>query len=52
MIVVIPLRIVVADAIQYIKTRLAKSSRRNFFLCKKSMQRKAVSGLEDTVYRE
>jgi len=51
MVVVIPPRIAVADAIQFIKTQSAKSSRRNYLLCKKPMQGKAASGREDTVYR-
>jgi len=52
MVVVIPPRIAVADAIQYIKTQSAKKLKAKFpFIQRISMQGKAASGLEDTVYR-
>ena len=51
MVVVIPPRIGVADAIRFIKTQLAKKLKAKFPFMQKPMQGKAASGLEDTVYR-
>lgn len=51
MVVVIPPRIAVADAIQYIKTQSAKKLKAKFPFMQKPMQGKTASGREDTVYR-
>ena len=51
MVVVIPPRIAVANAIQYIKTRSAKKLKAKFPFMQKAYEGKVTSGLEDTVYR-
>ena len=51
MVVVMPPRIAVADAIQFIKTQSAKKLKVKFPFIQKPMQGKATSGLGDTVYR-
>ena len=51
MVVVIPPRIAVANAIQYIKTQSAKKLKVKFPSMQKPIQGKAVSRREDTVYR-
>ncbi|HAJ33439.1 MAG TPA: IS200/IS605 family transposase [Candidatus Atribacteria bacterium] len=49
MVVVIPPRIAVADAIQYIKTQSAKKLKAKFPFMQKPMQGKVASGREGTV---
>jgi len=50
MVVVIPPRIAVADAIRFIKKQSAKKLKAKFPFMQKTMQGKTASGPQDTVY--